>query len=77
MQKVAVVEEPIDSRRRLRMVCIGAGFAGIFLAHRHKYDGHDSFIDLKIYEKNPGLGGTWWENRYPGIACDVSAKRSH
>jgi cation diffusion facilitator CzcD-associated flavoprotein CzcO len=25
----------------------------------------------KIYEKNSGVGGTWFENRYPGCACDV------
>ncbi|KAL4966094.1 flavin-containing monooxygenase [Aspergillus stella-maris] len=26
---------------------------------------------LQIYEKNPAIGGTWYENRYPGCACDV------
>ncbi|KAK7716065.1 hypothetical protein SLS63_011125 [Diaporthe eres] len=26
---------------------------------------------VKIYEKNPSVGGTWFENRYPGCACDV------
>lgn len=65
--KVTVLEKPIDAPRRLRMVCIGAGFAGIFLAHKHKYGGQDSCIDLAIYEKNPGLGGTWYENTYPGM----------
>ncbi|MBW2292808.1 MAG: NAD(P)/FAD-dependent oxidoreductase [Deltaproteobacteria bacterium] len=29
------------------------------------------FDDLTIYEKAPRLGGTWRENTYPGIACDV------
>ena len=24
-----------------------------------------------ILEKSPRLGGTWWENTYPGCACDV------
>ncbi|KAI2893055.1 hypothetical protein CBS76997_1774 [Aspergillus niger] len=28
-------------------------------------------LELTIYEKNPELGGTWFENRYPGCACDV------
>jgi cation diffusion facilitator CzcD-associated flavoprotein CzcO len=27
-------------------------------------------LTLKIYEKNPDVGGTWYENRYPGCACD-------
>ncbi|RMZ46525.1 monooxygenase [Aspergillus flavus] len=29
------------------------------------------FLDLTIYEKNPEVGGTWFENIYPGVACDV------
>jgi cation diffusion facilitator CzcD-associated flavoprotein CzcO len=28
---------------------------------------------LTIYEKNAGVGGTWFENRYPGCACDIPA----
>jgi cation diffusion facilitator CzcD-associated flavoprotein CzcO len=29
------------------------------------------FTDFTVYEKNHGLGGTWHENTYPGLACDV------
>ena len=28
-------------------------------------------VTLSIYEKSPELGGTWFENRYPGVACDT------
>jgi hypothetical protein len=28
-------------------------------------------VEHVIYEKNPDIGGTWLENRYPGAACDV------
>lgn len=28
-------------------------------------------VEHVIYEKNPDIGGTWFENRYPGCACDV------
>ena len=28
-------------------------------------------IDLEIYDKNPALGGTWYENRYPGYVISV------
>lgn len=28
-------------------------------------------VEHVIYEKNPDIGGTWYENRYPGAACDV------
>ncbi|KIX10171.1 uncharacterized protein Z518_01252 [Rhinocladiella mackenziei CBS 650.93] len=33
----------------------------------------DDIIDHVIYEKNPDIGGTWYENRYPGVMCDVPA----
>ncbi|KAF4502476.1 monooxygenase [Fusarium agapanthi] len=31
------------------------------------------FMDLRIYEKNDDIGGTWLVNKYPGIACDAPA----
>lgn len=68
---VSVLEEPIFTPRRLRVVCIGAGFAGLMIAYKHKYKLDRDFIDLTIYEKNSGIGGTWYENKYPGVACDV------
>ena len=30
-------------------------------------------VELQIYDKNEEIGGTWFENTYPGIACDVYA----
>jgi cation diffusion facilitator CzcD-associated flavoprotein CzcO len=66
---VQILEQPLYTRRKLRMICLGAGFSGLTLAHKLRYDlGYDDFIDLQIYEKNPDLGGTWYENRYPGAA---------
>ena len=29
------------------------------------------FTDFTVYEKGDRLGGTWRENTYPGLACDV------
>jgi cation diffusion facilitator CzcD-associated flavoprotein CzcO len=45
------------------------------LSYEHHYgkDSLDSFMDLTIYEKNADVGGTWLENRYPGVACDIPA----
>lgn len=51
-----------------RFVIIGAGMAGILAAKRLLDEGHHDFV---VYEKADRLGGTWRENRYPGIACDV------
>ncbi|KAG4431544.1 hypothetical protein IFR05_012979 [Cadophora sp. M221] len=55
--------------KKLRIVMAGAGISGIQLAHDVTTRLQDYEFD--IYEKNAGLGGTWYENRYPGCACDV------
>lgn len=52
----------------LRLVIIGAGMSGILAAIKLQEAGLDNFA---IYEKADRLGGTWRENTYPGIACDV------
>ncbi|KAI2669725.1 hypothetical protein CBS147355_9719 [Penicillium roqueforti] len=71
---VPILEQPLFKARKLRLVCIGAGFSGLILAHKIKHEWKmEDVIDLQIYEKNPDLGGTWYENRYPGAACDVPA----
>lgn len=54
--------------RDLRFVVIGAGMAGILSAIKLREHGYDDFV---IYEKGDSIGGTWRENVYPGIACDV------
>jgi len=54
--------------RDLRFVIIGAGMAGILSAIKLHEAGFD---DVTIYEKADRLGGTWRENTYPGVACDV------
>ena len=56
--------------RDLRIVVIGAGMAGILAAIKLREAGYHNFV---IYEKAARLGGTWRENTYPGIACDVPA----
>ncbi|CAG9948957.1 unnamed protein product [Clonostachys rosea f. rosea IK726] len=44
--------------------------SGILMAY--KIQKHlKSYVDFQILEKSPELGGTWYENRYPGCACDV------
>lgn len=54
--------------RELRFVVIGAGMAGILAALKLREAG---WHDVTVYEKADRLGGTWRENTYPGIACDV------
>jgi cation diffusion facilitator CzcD-associated flavoprotein CzcO len=52
----------------MRIAIIGAGMAGILSAIKLTEAG---FTDVTVYEKADRLGGTWRENTYPGIACDV------
>jgi cation diffusion facilitator CzcD-associated flavoprotein CzcO len=54
----------------MRFVVIGAGMAGVLAAIKLREAG---FTDVTLYEKADRLGGTWRENTYPGIACDVPA----
>lgn len=58
------------AHRNLRYAIIGAGMAGILAGVRLRSRGEDDFV---IYEKGASVGGTWRENRYPGLTCDVPA----
>jgi cation diffusion facilitator CzcD-associated flavoprotein CzcO len=57
-----------NGQRDLRFAIVGAGMAGILSAIKLKEAG---LTDFTIYEKADRLGGTWRENTYPGLACDV------
>ena len=65
--------EPVQ-RESLRDECeilvVGAGFAGLLLWYKLREAG---FTDVRFCEKGGDVGGTWYWNRYPGIACDVEA----
>lgn len=54
--------------RSLRVAVIGAGMAGILAGIKLQEAGLD---DYTIYEKGDAFGGTWRENTYPGLSCDV------
>ena len=69
-----VYSEPPIPREALTDECeilvVGAGFGGLLLWHRLSEAG---FIDVRFCEKGGDVGGTWYWNRYPGIACDVES----
>jgi cation diffusion facilitator CzcD-associated flavoprotein CzcO len=52
----------------MRCAVIGAGMAGILSAIKLDEAG---LTDFTVYEKGDRVGGTWRENTYPGLACDV------
>ena len=52
----------------MRIAIIGAGPGGLCTAKRLLDEGFDDFV---VLERNGGVGGTWYQNRYPGCECDV------
>jgi len=52
------------------IVIIGAGISGILMGIKLLERGYRDFV---ILEKADTLGGTWRDNTYPGVACDVAA----
>ena len=55
--------------REPRFVIIGAGMAGLLSAIKLKNEA--GLENFSVYEKAGRIGGTWRENTYAGIACDV------
>jgi 4-hydroxyacetophenone monooxygenase len=48
------------------VLIIGAGMSGLLTAHRLRQAG----VDFVIVDKNDEVGGTWYENQYPGCRVD-------
>lgn len=57
-----------ETGKRFRVAVIGAGMSGILCGIKLREAGFD---DVTIFEKAARIGGTWRENRYPGLSCDV------
>ncbi|MDZ4370413.1 MAG: NAD(P)/FAD-dependent oxidoreductase [Phenylobacterium sp.] len=51
------------------VVVIGAGFGGLYAAHRFREMG----LDVLGLEKAADVGGVWYWNRYPGARCDCES----
>ncbi|KZL63563.1 4-hydroxyacetophenone monooxygenase [Colletotrichum incanum] len=68
---IKLVDRYIDEPRELRVAVVGAGLSGVLagILLPAKVPG----IKLTVYEKNADVGGTWFENIYPGVRCDVPA----
>tara|TARA_R110002124_G_scaffold68091_9_gene184666 strand:- start:8878 stop:10848 length:1971 start_codon:yes stop_codon:yes gene_type:complete len=50
-----------------KVLVIGAGLTGLLAAIKLQEAGYA----LEVIDKNPEIGGTWWENTYPGCAVDT------
>jgi cation diffusion facilitator CzcD-associated flavoprotein CzcO len=68
MSAATAVRRQESSRRALEVIIVGAGLGGIAAAIELKRHG---ITAIRILERAPDLGGTWYYNGYPGAACDV------
>jgi len=50
------------------IIIVGSGFGGLGMAMRLKQKGIQDFV---VLERAQDIGGTWRDNVYPGVACDV------
>ena len=57
-----------EAGRQPRIAVIGAGFSGMGTIIKLREAGFD---DITCFEKAQTLGGTWRDNTYPGLSCDV------
>jgi len=60
-------EVPTHVPAGFEVLVIGAGASGLCAAYNLQRAG----IPFRIVEKNATVGGTWWENRYPGAGVDT------
>jgi cation diffusion facilitator CzcD-associated flavoprotein CzcO len=58
------------SLREVDTIVVGAGIAGIAAAARLRRRG---ITDVLLVERADDVGGTWRDNVYPGVACDIPA----
>jgi cation diffusion facilitator CzcD-associated flavoprotein CzcO len=54
-----------------QVVVIGAGFGGIGMAIALKCAGIEDFV---VADRAGDLGGTWRDNTYPGLTCDIPSQ---
>ncbi|KAH8805254.1 hypothetical protein F5884DRAFT_823017 [Xylogone sp. PMI_703] len=52
-----------SQKTRIRVACVGAGPTGLALAFKMERQMGPGTWDLTLYEKNPAIGGTWYENK--------------
>ncbi len=62
--------EPATAHTNKRILVIGAGMSGILATVKLREAGYHN---IHVYEKGASPGGTWRDNRYPGLKCDIPA----
>ncbi|PGH00651.1 hypothetical protein AJ80_09141 [Polytolypa hystricis UAMH7299] len=63
------MEKQSHQQLRFPVVILGAGESGIAAGCLLKRK--LGLSDFRIFDRQGGIGGAWWINRYPGVACDI------
>ena len=70
-ERPATVQPWSRTGRQPRIAVIGAGMSGIAAVVKL---GRAGYTDLTVFEKTDRVGGTWRENTYPGLSCDIPSR---
>lgn len=70
MDSLSLPAKNVAGERYPRFIIIGAGMSGIAAVIKLREAGYHNIV---VYEKADKVGGTWRENTYPGLTCDVPA----
>ena len=71
----AISRLSLGVRRPVKVIVCGAGFSGLSMAREVETSTLKN-VSLTVYEKNASVGGTWYENRYPGCASVSPRERT-
>lgn len=55
-----------------KIIILGAGLGGLGMAAQLKRLLNED--DFELYEKLDDVGGTWAQNHYPNLSCDVPSE---
>ena len=58
----------VNGQREFKVAVVGAGMSGLLAAYRLA----QAEVPFVVIEKNQDLGGTWYDNTYPGCRVDVA-----
>ncbi|CAI7645809.1 unnamed protein product [Penicillium glandicola] len=67
------IDSNLLQQKKVRVLIVGAGFGGLLFAVRLLQSGFLSATEILFVDTAGGFGGTWWWNKYPGLACDVES----
>jgi len=71
VERDPIIDTAIDTADEMvDVLFIGGGFSALLTSARLREQGVES---IRIVERGADVGGTWYWNRYPGVACDVVA----